>query len=870
MIFKFWKNIAVFIALLILNVPSIVNAATYRVTKTPAWVSAVSIPDNNNPGQSKNKNSNGTEYLLVDNQIRISKQKREKYFHYISKALNTSGVEDISSISIDFDPSYETVKLHKIAILRNGKAINMLSRSKINVIQREKDLEYQIYDGAKTLNIFIEDVRQGDSVEYSYTIEGDNPVYAGHFSRYLEMEWSVPIDRIYYRVLLASSQKLFISNHITNIKPEISKRHGYTEYVWKKNQIAKKVKDQNTPKWYDPYKSVYLSDLNSWNEVVKWARPLYETGTIKQAQRKIINNILANDVTAEQKILSALSFVQNEVRYLGIEVGPRSHKPNPPEVVLRQRFGDCKDKSLLLVSLLRGMSIKAYPVLVNTGLGRGIKDIPPTTRVFNHVIVQVLVGNKHYWLDPTRTYQAGTLQTLYQPNYGYGLVISDDSADLEDMSSGYVHTKSVVEKFDVRDSVNQEANYRIISKYNGFYADDTRRYLSEKSHDEIQKTYLNYLARTYPDIEVANKISIADDKDNNRLVTVEKYHINNMWKVSNDKDKRYVYMEFVPFLIADSLSSVKAPIRTMPYAIVHPVRFHQTTEILVHKNARFKNEYNVVKDKAFQFTRKVSFENNRLVIDYVYESLRDYVPPEDIAQYAKDLKKVNDLIYYKIRKPNPALHIGKYQYKSDDINWIMVAATVVALVFFFVLLGKIMYRYDPEYIVSEDIKPSLNGIKGWLLLPAIGLVLSPIRIIVGSKDLLYVYSKTQWSILADKFDVARMLFLAGEIVVNVGLLVMLTYLIVMLFQKRNTFPRFCIAFYVLSFVVVLTDLLSARFLFAGIVQIDPSDIKELIQMGVSTIVWGSYFIFSKRVKATFTQQRKKSKPVVNNGLPTET
>ena len=71
--------------------------------------------------------------------------------------------------------------------------------------------------------------------------------------------------------------------------------------------------------------------------------------------------------TDEQKVLSALHFVQDEVRYMGIEMGVNSHKPHAPDAVFAQRFGDCKDKTYLFCTLLQGMNIPAYPVLVNTG-----------------------------------------------------------------------------------------------------------------------------------------------------------------------------------------------------------------------------------------------------------------------------------------------------------------------------------------------------------------------------------------------------------------------------------------------------------------------------------------------------------------------
>ena len=58
-----------------------------------------------------------------------------------------------------------------------------------------------------------------------------------------------------------------------------------------------------------------------------------------------------------ERLLAAMRFVQSEVRYLALALGNGSYVPSPPELVLKRRYGDCKDKTLLALSLLKGLSI---------------------------------------------------------------------------------------------------------------------------------------------------------------------------------------------------------------------------------------------------------------------------------------------------------------------------------------------------------------------------------------------------------------------------------------------------------------------------------------------------------------------------------
>jgi len=56
-------------------------------------------------------------------------------------------------------------------------------------------MESFLYDGYYTADCQIEDVRVGDIVEYSYTIEGANPVLRGKFYDFATTEWAIPVQR---------------------------------------------------------------------------------------------------------------------------------------------------------------------------------------------------------------------------------------------------------------------------------------------------------------------------------------------------------------------------------------------------------------------------------------------------------------------------------------------------------------------------------------------------------------------------------------------------------------------------------------------------------------------------------------------------
>ncbi|MEM8959851.1 MAG: DUF3857 domain-containing protein [Acidobacteriota bacterium] len=120
------------------------------------------------------------------------------------------------------------------------------------------------------------------------------------------------------------------------------------------------------------------------------------------------------------RIAELLAILHDEVRYTGLELGEASLVPASPEEVLRRGYGDCKDKSTLLVAWLRDLGIDAHVALLRASLGRDVEPQLPGLGTFNHAIVYVPgTGDaRPLWIDPTvPTAQVGVLPAADQGRF---------------------------------------------------------------------------------------------------------------------------------------------------------------------------------------------------------------------------------------------------------------------------------------------------------------------------------------------------------------------------------------------------------------------------------------------------------------------
>ncbi|HEX7026236.1 MAG TPA: DUF3857 domain-containing transglutaminase family protein, partial [Gammaproteobacteria bacterium] len=323
--------------------------------------------------------ANGIYHLLVDNQVRVGGDAEAEYFfHYAEQVLNQTGVESNSQITVNFDPVYETLVLHDVSVWRDGRQTDRLQTARISLINREEELDSLLYSGSKSLHLILDDIRVGDIIEYSFSIRGDNPIYNGIFAYSRSLNWGIPVHHLLLAVHWLKPGPLHHQIRNSELALDSSGIAGGTLYRIEHRNTEPLTEDENTPHWFNPYGVVYFSESANWRQVADWARPLMESGVESNAAiRKLAARIRNEHREPAARIAAALQYVQDEIRYFGIEIGENSHRPAKASVTLARRYGDCKDKTVLLLSILRELGVEAYAALVNSRKQQQIKDIIP-------------------------------------------------------------------------------------------------------------------------------------------------------------------------------------------------------------------------------------------------------------------------------------------------------------------------------------------------------------------------------------------------------------------------------------------------------------------------------------------------------------
>jgi hypothetical protein len=609
------------------------------VGKEPSWVTLQNYDFATNPQEQDAED--GYLDLLFEEQISV--EPRGVYVRKAVKVITESGIQNMSEISVDYDPVYQQLTFHTIRILRENKIINQLNLSKIKTIQQEKDLDEHLYDGSLTSMLILEDLRKGDIIDYSYSIRGSNPVFKGKFSRMLDLNFRVPVGNIYYKILAPKQRPLMLKNQSTTLQPEIKNQGQETSYEWKLTHVPPLRLQDNLPGWYDPYSMILLSEYKSWEEVNNWAMELFPTQkNLSPGLQQKIKEIKDSNATPEQQVGAALRFVQDDVRYMGIEVGENSHRPANPDKIFAQRFGDCKDKAYLLCTMLKALSIEASPVLINTRYKQSIKEWLPAANTFNHVTVQVKLNGRTYWFDPTISYQRGNIDMISYPDYQYGLIVAQGTISLTKIDNKEPGKVQVKEQFDVAD-MSGNAKLIVTTYYTGSFADDTRSSFHNTSRYEMLKTYREFYVTYYEDIK-ADSLTYREDDSTGAFVTKEYYSIENLWEQKDGIKKSY----FSPFVISSLNKKPKDTKRKMPFAITYPAKYEEEVIINVPTEWSMREGKDYVDNESFKMKVTNDYEFRKVILTYEYEALQDHIPAEKTQDYLDALSKIDNSFSYSL------------------------------------------------------------------------------------------------------------------------------------------------------------------------------------------------------------------------------
>jgi len=380
------------------------------------------------------------------------------------------------------------------------------------------------------------------TISFNYSVETSD---TGFFPPwYFLSSYKVSVENSHYSITYANGQlKPEIKEfNLENI--EVSKKEDSGKIVYEASNILAIKSESLSPSLRDivPRLKVRLKNFSlkgedakvtDWKDMGTWMnnallkdRAELDAATIAKAEQLVQG---VSDDLEKAKII--YKFVQENTRYISVQIGIGGWKPISAIDVDRVKYGDCKGLSNYTYALLKAVDVQSYYTVIHAGNRQVDFDVDFAALQGNHAILAIPYNDMYYWIDCTSQVNPFGFVGDFTDNR-QALVVKPDGGEIVKTvaylnDDNHQFTKA---KYALDSSGSITGNASIITK--GIQYDDHFK-LERETEEDILKYYKNY----WSNINNLKIDAYSFENDRDKVVFTEKVDLKatNYASISGDR-----------------------------------------------------------------------------------------------------------------------------------------------------------------------------------------------------------------------------------------------------------------------------------------------------------------------------------------------
>ena len=330
-------------------------------------------------------------------------------------------------------------------------------------------VEAGLFVDARLMHFSMPEMSDDCIIDYAYSSNNRGHLMQGEFWHQVYFQTSEPV--LHYRFTIHAPKKKTVyyqinapSSPLAGGEPTITESRYTRTYTFEMRDVPPLRAEAFMPAVEDLAYSINITSLDSWDELMEWYGTLireqdYLTPEIEQKTKTLLRGAWSR----KEKIKRLYEYVATNIDYVGIELGIWAIKPHSAPEIFKEGYGDCKDKTTLLSTMLSAVGIRSYPVLISAGESSKVIREIPSLSYFNHMILAVEEDDNGglIWLDATaETCAFGDLPASDQDRWA--LIVNPDFLMKERGETGRGRTATAVESTSNSEEIGgmQEQLYR--------------------------------------------------------------------------------------------------------------------------------------------------------------------------------------------------------------------------------------------------------------------------------------------------------------------------------------------------------------------------------------------------------------------------
>ncbi len=559
-------------------------------------------------------------------------RKLEKKVIDFYQILNRAGRDRYGDYKIRYIKGKENLKIVEATTLNKSLKLTSVESKAINTITPVSLQGASLYADILDRVYSYQDIDPEDALYMKYIKTSENK--NGDIGLTFLFQNDTPAKERVLNINYPSSKKLFYKVKGENIIGSIE-NNGYK---WSMKDISKlEIEEHRPPDFYlSPY--VVVANSKNWKAKVNELFKDFEKAT--QPEKTIISKtkkIIKKDRTEREKLYSIYDFITKRIKSVSLPLGLVGYTPHKAAIVLKKGYGDIRDKTTLMISILKAAGFAPYPVFVPSDR-KPEKELVVMDQ-FGYILVAVPLKDGKIYLDPFGEYRLMGYSGISEKTEG--LAIIKDKVVWEKIIYPE-NVKNRVEskiKLILKKDTGFNADIRV--KTDGFFDSMVRRALSLANKDDKSKFFMSS-ASSFS--EGAMSVSYRVDNLNNRKKNIVLLQKIKGKGISVKQGKVSILsIPSVPYSFTNFPYSISLKERKYPLFFGYRFKISEKWEISSEFGFKplYLPEQIKIDNDNYSFYLNAEFKNGKILLERVINIKKKIFSRELYKEFKKDFDKFN-------------------------------------------------------------------------------------------------------------------------------------------------------------------------------------------------------------------------------------
>jgi hypothetical protein len=321
--------------------------------------------------------------------------------HALVKVLTDKGKQSFATRKLPYHRRYTTVKVLLARVIKKDNRVVPVPPESIKDGTMEETQAMNILDeNFRRLSVVFPGLEVGDSVEMMVETHS-KPLVQGHYNDFTVFQSMEPVLKKAVTIEGPATKPLRWVVRDGQLEFSQQKKGDMVIYSWKAANLPKIEQELAMASIADFATRVLASTFKDWKELSRYGDSL-NAGKIdsNDALKAKVAELTKDCATKEDKILAIFRYVSQKIRYMGSSMDLGAFiEPHPATYTFEKQYGVCRDKSILMMAMLKEIGVQAYDAMINVSRSTD-PEIPLI--FFEHAICGVVMdGGRVVYMDPT-------------------------------------------------------------------------------------------------------------------------------------------------------------------------------------------------------------------------------------------------------------------------------------------------------------------------------------------------------------------------------------------------------------------------------------------------------------------------------------